>query len=114
MLSRVPVPAKEPRRKPASSVRVGDLVEFDADVLRVVADKLLIMPQGGGPKMMIGREWVANGAKLHGGDVAVLSRRVTRIGVSENDDAVPVSLEVEGYTMSRVTLSRRRVRKVAG
>ena len=96
-----------PTRAP---LKVGDRVAFAGDVLRVIAGtkpSLLIMIAGSGSKIMIEARCLDHGDKLRGGDPATLAATVTRVPDGPYSDFTPISMAVDGYAVSRVTLAAK-------
>lgn len=107
------VPAQKNSTR-SKSIEVGDRVTFTGVVLRVLEGEdrpLLILINGNGVKLRIASRWFKNGVKLKGSDPVALTGTVVAVGQSSNPDAVPVSMAVEGYSLARVTLGAKHVRR---
>lgn len=92
----------------------GDRVTIAADVLRVLAGDerpLLIHLEGNGQKLTIRSADIPGGAKLRGSDKVRLGATVTRVGESEYVEFTPISMAVDGWSASRVTMSARSVQR---
>ena len=114
MQSSVHSPARTKARSTDKRIGVGDHVTFDGDVLRVLAGDerpLLIMIKANGVKLTIHSRWFKNGDALNGGDAITLGGVVTRVGESASDEFTPVSIAVDGYTATRVTLGKRWIKR---
>ena len=97
------------------ALKVGDCVAFAGDVLRVIAGtepSLLIMIAGSGAKVTIEARRLDQGDKLRGGDPARLAATVTRVPDGPYSDFTPISLAVDGYAVSRVTLAAKWLTRV--
>lgn len=95
-------------------IRVGDQVTFEGEVLRVLAGDerpLLIMVRASGAKLTIHSRWFKNGDALKGSNTVSLAGVVTRVGESVSDDLTPISIAVDGYTVTRVTLGKKWVKR---
>jgi hypothetical protein len=107
------------RRKtkaPSKGVKIGDRVTFSGQILRVLPGDerpLLIMIDANGVKITIQDHWFENGEKLRGSDALTLAGTVTRVGESISDDFAPVSIAVDGYTATRVTIGKKWVNRAA-
>lgn len=102
-------PKSKAKPKPPA-LKVGDRVAFKGDVLRLLSGdepSLLIMIEGSGVKVVIKSRWFDRGAKLRGGDGLIMAGTVTRIADGPFSDFTPVSLEVDGFAVSRVTLASK-------
>lgn len=107
-------PARTRARSTDKRIRVGDRVTFEAEVLRVLAGDerpLLIMVKANGAKLTINSRWFENGDALKGSNPVSLAGVVTRVGESFSDDLTPISIAVDGYTVTRVTLGRKWVKR---
>ena len=83
---------------------------FTGNVLRFVSGEepsLFILIDGSGAKVAIRSHWFGRGDKLRGGDPVTMAATVTRVADGPYSDFTPVSVQVDGYTVSRVTLAAK-------
>jgi hypothetical protein len=110
MRTEVAPPAKRSASARPKVFKVGDRATFAASVLRVLpgeAGTLLVMVDATGIKLTVPPKSLKGGNKLRGSDKVTLTGTVTRVGSSMVEGATPISLAVDGYTASRVTLSAK-------
>jgi hypothetical protein len=110
MRTEVAPPARRSTSARPRTFEVGDRATFAGSVLRVLPGEnrtLLVMVDATGIKLTVPPESVKGGNKLRGGDRVTLTGTVTRVGSSVVEGATPVSIAVDGYSASRVTLSAK-------
>jgi len=107
--------AGKTRARPAQKrLRIGDRVTFAGTVLRVLPGDdrpLLIMVDANGFKLMIKTRLLSNGGMAKGGDAVRLAASVTRVGDSLSSEHTPISLAVDGWLQSRITLGAKSVQR---
>ena len=107
---------RQPRPNPKSpAIAVGSRVTFAGTVLRVLAGTgrtLLIMVDANAVKLTIKDHWFANGAKLKASYPLMLCGTVTRVGEGPTSDHTAISVAVDGYPQSRVTVGAKWVTRV--
>jgi hypothetical protein len=89
---------------------VGDRVTLKGDVLRVLGGEersLLVLIEGSADKVVIKSSWFDRGDKLRGGDPVTMAATVTRVAEGPYNEFTPVSVQIDGYTASRVTLASK-------
>jgi hypothetical protein len=106
------IPAANRGKAQAKSrpLKVGDRVTFTGNVLRFVSGdqtSLLILVDGSGAKVGIRSHWFDRGDKMRGGDPITMAATVTRVADGPYSGFTPVSVEVDGYTVARVTLAAK-------
>ena len=95
----------------SKTLKVGSKASFSADVLRVLPSGcLLVMVQANGIKLTLAPDVLDGGSKLRGGDKPTLTGTITRVGDSISDEFTPISIAVDGYTASRVTVGKKWVK----
>ena len=96
-------------------LKVGDHVTFAGSVLRVLDGEdrpLVVRIEGSGAKIVIRSHWFDYGHRLRGSDHVTLTATVTRVADGAYSDFTPISMEVDGYTVSRVTLAAKFLTRV--
>ena len=90
---------------------VGDRVTLKGDVLRVLGGQepttLLLLTEGSADKVVIKSHWFDHGDKLRGGDAVTMAATVTRVADGPYNEFTAVSVQIEGYTASRITLASK-------
>src|SRR5579872_5799241 len=89
---------------------VGDRVTLKGDVLRVLGGEdptLLVLTEGSADKVAIKAHWFDGGDKLRGGDTVTMAATVTRVADGPYNEFTAVSVQIEGYTASRITLASK-------
>lgn len=112
MQTAVETPKRTTKSK-ARGFKVGDQVTVEGQVLRVLdgpGDPRLIMLDATGTKMVIHAHWLPNGAKLKGSDSVRVPGVITRVGESPTPEYTPISIAIDGYTASKVTMAAQYVR----
>ena len=97
----------------AKVLKVADRVTFGGYVLQVLdrdVPTLLVLVVGSGAKLTIESRWF--GAKRRGGDAVTLTATVTRVADGPYSEFTPVSVQVDGYATSRVTLAAKWLSQV--
>ena len=66
-----------------------------------------MLTEGSADKVAIKSHWFERGDKLRGGDTVTMAATVTRVADGPYNESTAVSVQIDGYTASRVTLSAK-------
>lgn len=104
-------PSKSPARATSRRrFKVGYRASINADVLRLVPGDKLVLLLSTGQKITVAADKLPNGKKLKGSDKTELVGTVTRVGDSIAEEHVPVSLQLDAWQLTRITVGAGKVR----